>query len=61
MVSWEKSPKKEVAYPKMEIDTERLQKTTKVRHRLQKITDTLIGKSCSVCFLRLQMIVVFTF
>ena len=27
MVSWEKSPKKEGAYPKMEIDTETLQKT----------------------------------
>ena len=28
MVSWEKSPQKEGAYPKREIDTERLQKNT---------------------------------
>ena len=67
MVSWENSPKKEGAYPKREIDTERLQKsdihhkvyqfdykswiwttnsthklqkTTKLRHRLQRFTDT---------------------
>ena len=44
MVSWEKSPKKEGAYPKREIDTERLQKntdrlqqTTTVRNRLQSL------------------------
>ena len=35
MVSWENSPKKEGAYPKREIDTERLQKNT---HRLQQTT-----------------------
>ena len=35
MVSWENSPKKEGAYPKREIDTERLQKTTKVGYGLQ--------------------------
>ena len=41
MVSWENSPKKEGAYIKREIDTERLQKntdrlqqTTTVRYRL---------------------------
>ncbi|KIJ99113.1 hypothetical protein K443DRAFT_102718, partial [Laccaria amethystina LaAM-08-1] len=39
-VSWEKSPKKESAYPKREMYTttkfmNRLQKTTKFKHRLQ--------------------------
>ena len=34
MVSWEKSPKKESAYPKREINTERLQKNT---DRLQQL------------------------
>ena len=61
MVSWENSPKKEGAYPKREIDTDRLQKTRKVGHRLQKFTDTLIEQSCSVRFLRLQKFVVFAF
>ncbi|KIJ97383.1 hypothetical protein K443DRAFT_105804, partial [Laccaria amethystina LaAM-08-1] len=59
-VSWEKSPKKEGTYPKMEI-------TTKVCHKLQRLdidykttncTDRIFIKVCSVCFLRLQKFVV---
>ncbi|KIJ90012.1 hypothetical protein K443DRAFT_117224, partial [Laccaria amethystina LaAM-08-1] len=35
-VSWENSPKKEGAFPKREIDTDRLQKITDYK-RLQKL------------------------
>ena len=36
IVTWEKSPKKEGAYPKREIDTERLQRSLIDYNRLQK-------------------------
>ncbi|KIJ94151.1 hypothetical protein K443DRAFT_110932, partial [Laccaria amethystina LaAM-08-1] len=73
-VSQEKSPKKEGIYPKREIFTNRLQKTTKVSHKLQRLDidyKCLLFETtqicsvrffslpvCSVCFLRLQKFVV---
>ncbi|KIJ98310.1 hypothetical protein K443DRAFT_104121, partial [Laccaria amethystina LaAM-08-1] len=76
-VSWENSPKKEGAFPKREIDTDRLQKITDYKRlqksdidykfvrflRLQKVVVSayFITKVCSVRFLTLQKFVVSSF
>ncbi|KIJ91940.1 hypothetical protein K443DRAFT_114353, partial [Laccaria amethystina LaAM-08-1] len=55
-VSWEKSPKKEGTYPKIEITIKEHSETTKVKYRLQSLL--IDYKICSVRFFRLQKFVV---